>query len=91
MIRDDLEFRHEFCSFCAGLEGARTGGQVIVLYINDFHAAFRRPFDGGIQSVNDVPVVLGDIVLYIDDNKGFMVHVIFLQGVRYVKKLFGTR
>ncbi len=40
-----------------------------MLYIHDFHAAFRRPFDGGIQSVNDVPVVPSDIILYIDDNK----------------------
>ena len=63
-------------------EGTGSGGQVIVLYIHNFHTTFYRPFDGSIQSVNDVPVVLGDIILYIDDNKGFMVHVIFLPKRR---------
>ena len=49
----------------------------------------RQYFAAG--SSRNVPVVPGDIILYIDDNKGFMVHILFLQGFRCVQKLFDTR
>ena len=49
-----------------------------MLDVNYIHLLFRCLVNGCIEPVNDVPIVLGDIILYIDDNKGFMVHVIFL-------------
>ena len=55
-------------------EGTGSGGQVIVLYIHNFHTTFYRPFDGSIQSVNDVPVMLSNVILNVNDDECFSIH-----------------
>ena len=84
VVRNDLHFRRKLCSFCSGLEGARACGQVVVLYIDDFHSAFRRPTDGAVEPVDDVTVMLRDVVLNVDDHKRFTAHNMYLQDVRCV-------
>lgn len=59
--------------FCP-VEGARPGGQVIVLDIDNLHAAFYRPFDGGIDLFDDVPVMPGDVVLNVNHDQCLFAH-----------------
>ena len=40
-----------------------------------------RSFDGGIDIIDDVPIVLGDVVLDVDNDKCFVIHFIHLSFI----------
>ena len=54
----------------------RSSGDVVMLDIHDVRTLDCSPFDGGIDVVDDVPIVLGDVVLDVDNDKCFIVHLI---------------
>ena len=47
---------------------------LLVSNIHNLHTLFHSPFDGGIDIADDVPIVFGDVVLDVDNDKCFIVH-----------------
>lgn len=58
----------------ARFEGPRGGGGVIMLDISNVHLLSYSPLDGSIDILDDVLVVLGDVVLDVDNDKCPVVH-----------------
>ena len=72
MVGYYLQFRNKLGTFGIRLEGARSGGDVVMLDIHDVHTAFLSLFNGCIQIVNDILIMLCDVILDIDDNKSLI-------------------
>ena len=66
--------RHQFLALRSRLECPRTSRDVIMLDVDNVHSLDCGPFDGSINTVDDVSIVLGDVILYVDNDKCFIVH-----------------
>ena len=58
----------------ARLERPRASRNVVVFDIYYVHILCRSPFDGGIDIADDVAIMLGDVVLDVDNDKCFIIH-----------------
>lgn len=59
-----------------GLKCFHTGGQVVVLNVNNAHPLADRPVYCLIDTVDDLFVVLRDVVLQVDDDQDAVFHAI---------------
>ena len=80
MTGNDVQLRHQLCAARAGFEGPRSGGQVVVLYVNDPQFLLDGPVNCRIDGVNDLSVVLRNIILQVDHDQRAVFHLIFLRG-----------
>ena len=65
---------HQFLAFATRLERSRACCGVIMLDIDNVQALSHSPFNGSIDVADDVPIVLGDVVLNVDNDKCFVIH-----------------
>ena len=75
VIRYHLQFRHQLLATSARLERTRASCDVVVLDIDDMHPLKYCLVDSSIDVVNDVAVVLGDVILDVDNYKCFCIHI----------------
>ena len=66
---NDLHLRYKFRSLSTRFERSRGGSDIMMLDINHVHPLNCSPFDGSIDIANNVPVVLGNVVLNVDNDK----------------------
>ena len=81
IIRNNLQFWRQLLATSAGLEGTGASGDIVVLDIDDMHPLVCRPINRFVDIVDDVAIMLGDVVLDVDYDKCFCVHILFILSI----------
>ena len=74
IARHHLQLRGKLRTLCVRFECPRTGRQIVVLDIDDRHSQIHCPVNGGVDCVDDIPVVLRNVVLNVNYDKCFITH-----------------